>query len=95
MFLLRLEGRTSGLSRLLQVKDHRILFLAGLAMILAGDAQLVQLSVKPHDLFVPQLEGCLRLLERGTLLPKLTLRLLPRHMLTLEGSPSLSKGGPL
>jgi hypothetical protein len=40
----------------------------GLALILVGDAQLVQLPVKPRDFFIPQLEGRLRLLERGALL---------------------------
>jgi hypothetical protein len=47
LFLLRLENRVRGLSRLLQVKDRRIFFLAGLAQILVGDAQLVQLPVEP------------------------------------------------
>jgi hypothetical protein len=53
---------------LLQVKDHRFLFLASLALILVGDAQLGQLPVEPRDLLVPQLEGRLRLLDRVTLL---------------------------
>jgi hypothetical protein len=41
-----------GLSFLLQVKDCLILFLASLARILIGDAQLVQLPVKLRDFFV-------------------------------------------
>jgi hypothetical protein len=53
---------------MLQVKDRRFIFLTGLALILVGDAQLVQLPVKPRDLFISQLEGRLRLLERGVLL---------------------------
>jgi hypothetical protein len=52
----------------LQVKDHCILFLASLVLILVGDAQLVQLPVEPRDFFVPQLEGRLRLLERSAIL---------------------------
>jgi hypothetical protein len=57
-----------GLSRPLQVKDRRILFLTRLALILVGDAQLGQLPVEPCDFLVPQLEGRLCFLECGALL---------------------------
>jgi hypothetical protein len=91
LLLLRLEGRARGLSRLLQVKDRCIFFLAVLAQVLMGNAQLVQLPVEPRNLFVPELEGGPRLLERSMFPLKMALCLLPRHELTLEGSSSSSR----
>jgi hypothetical protein len=68
LLLLRLEGRARGLSRLLQDKDRSFLFFDSLALVHVGDSQLGQLPVEPRDFLVPLLEGCLRLLVRGTLL---------------------------
>jgi hypothetical protein len=62
LLLLSLEGRVHGLSRPLQVKDHSILLLASLALILVGYAQLGQLPVEPRDFLVPELKGHLCLL---------------------------------
>jgi hypothetical protein len=47
LFLLHLEGCPHGLSRLLELENGGIFFLADLAQILMGDAQLVQLPVEP------------------------------------------------
>jgi hypothetical protein len=60
----------------MQVEDRRILLLTSLALILIGYAQLGQLPVEPRDFLVPELEGRLCLLKRGTLPLELVLRLL-------------------
>jgi hypothetical protein len=59
------------------------------------DAELGQLPVKPRDLVIPLLEGCLCPLKCGPLLLEPALRLLSRQTLTLEGGPGLDKSGPL
>jgi hypothetical protein len=64
-------------------------------LILVGHAQLGQLPVEPCDLLVPELEGRLRLLERGALPLELALCLLPCHALALEGGSGLLEGGLL
>jgi hypothetical protein len=66
-----------------------------LAQVLVRDAELHQLPVKPRDIIVPLLKGCLRPLKRGALLLEPTLRLFPRQAFPLEGSPSLDEGSPL
>jgi hypothetical protein len=95
LLLLRLEGRTRGLSRQLQVKDRSILLPTSLALILVGHTQLGQLPVEPRDFLVPELEGRLCLLKRSTLLLELALRVLSCHAFALEGVLGLLKGGPL
>jgi hypothetical protein len=59
------------------------------------EAELGQLPVEPRDFFDPLLEGRLRPLECGALLPESDLGLFPCQALTLDGSPSLSEGGSL
>jgi hypothetical protein len=59
------------------------------------DAELHQLPVKPRDIVVPLLKGCLRPLECGALFLEPTLRLFPRQVFPLEGSLSLDEGSPL
>jgi hypothetical protein len=56
---------------------------------------LDQLAREPRDLQLPDLEGSLRLLQRGALPLELTLRFLLHHALMLEGSSGLLEGGPL
>jgi hypothetical protein len=68
LLLLRLKGLARGLGRLLQAKNHSFLLLDGLAQILMGNTELLQLPVEPRDFFVPFLEGCLRPLECSALL---------------------------
>jgi hypothetical protein len=95
LLLLRLEGRVCGLSRPLQVKDHSILLLSRLALILIGYAQLGQLPIELRDFLVPELEGRMCLLKRGALLLELALRFLPRHVFVLKGGLGLPVGGLL
>jgi hypothetical protein len=71
------------------------LLLEGLAQVLVRDAELHQLPVKPRDIVVLLLKGCLRPLERGALLLEPTLRLFLRQAFPLEGSPGLDEGSPL
>jgi hypothetical protein len=77
------------MARLTDFQRQHILFLASLALILVGDAQLVRLPVEPRDFLIPELEGGSRLLERGMLPLELALCLLPRHAFSLEGSSGL------
>jgi hypothetical protein len=78
-----------------QVTDCGLLLLEGLAQVLVRDVELHQLPVKPQDIIVPLLKGCLRTLERGALLLEPTLRLFMRQVFPLEGSLSLDEGSPL
>jgi hypothetical protein len=71
------------------------LLFEGLAQVLVRDVELHQLPVKPRDVAVPLLKGCLRPLERGALLLEPTLRLFLRQVFPLEGSPSLNEGSLL
>jgi hypothetical protein len=75
--------------------DCGLLLLEGLAQVLVRDAELHQLPVKPRDIVVPLLKGCLRPLERGALLLELTLHLFTCQAFPLKGSPSLDEGSPL
>jgi hypothetical protein len=95
LFLLRLEGRACGLSRLLQVMDHGILLLAGLTQIFVGHTQLGQLPVEPHDLLAPELDGRLRLLKRGVLPLELALCFLLGRAFKLKGGLGPLLGGLL
>jgi hypothetical protein len=52
---------------LLQLEDDDVFFLAGLPQLLVGHALLDQLAQEPRDFLVLELEGGLRLLQRGAL----------------------------
>jgi hypothetical protein len=54
-----------------------------------------QLPVKPLDVIVPLLKGCLLPLVCGTLLLEPTLRLFPRQVFPIKGSMSLDEDSPL
>jgi hypothetical protein len=54
--------------------------------VLVRDAELHQLPIKPRDIVIPLLKGCLRPLESGALLLEPTLCLFPRQVFPLEGS---------
>jgi hypothetical protein len=92
---LRVEGLARFLSISPQVTDRGLLLLEGLAQVLVRDAELDQLPVKPRDIVVPLLKGCLRRLERGALSLEPNLCLFPRQAFPLEGSPDLDEGSPL
>jgi hypothetical protein len=95
LFLLRLEGCARGLSCLLQLENGGVFLLAGLPQLLVGHTLLDQLAREPRDLLIPELEGSLRLLQRGVLPLELALCFLPHYAFALEGGSSLLKGGPL
>jgi hypothetical protein len=95
LLLLRLKGFACVLGHLLQAKDHSFLLFDGLAQILVGNDELVQLPVEPRDFLIPLLERHLHPLECDALLLKEALGLLLCQALTLEGGPSLSKCGLL
>jgi hypothetical protein len=95
LFPLRVKGLVRFLGLSSQVTDCGLLLLEGLAQVLVRDAELDQFPVKPQDIVVPLLKGCLRPLERGALLLEPTLCILSRQVFLLEGSPDLDEGSPL
>jgi hypothetical protein len=93
--LLRLEGGTRGGRCLLQLEDDGVFFLTSLTQLLIGHTLLDQLAQEPRDFLVLELEGGLRLLQRGALPLELALRFLSGRTLAVEGGLSLLEGGPL
>jgi hypothetical protein len=95
LLLLPLEGLACLLGMAPQVKDRGLLLLEGLAQIFVQNADLDQLPIEPRHLVLPLLEGCLRPLERCTLLMELTQRLVSRQELPLERGPGLGESSLL